>query len=308
MLALVSSLLLAAANVTPGTVDPYLVYASAQAYWLNQPYAPYLSYDVAVQVAQGSAIKLERYDTLLDATTPQETIAVNPISDYELQHPVVPHGMNVCIIVTCLSKPLAPIDFIGIPELSPTYSFGMAPFVRQLPPDEALSDQELVARVRAAFHDPYPSGRAPLPGPMPSTLPTIAHILAQAREAYSISYAGEADVTGHRCYHLILVPLRNPGRYRLRDLWIDETTDATWRLRIGLNFVDGPGTTVPWTVDFDNINGVQYVGRETAERPMRYEGQTYSQAMVSFENIQAPDSLEIPLGYGAANPVREPQL
>lgn len=292
--------LVAAAPSDASAIDPYAVYARAQQFWFDQPYAPYLTYDVAVSVQQDGRVKVERYASLFDATTRQGTIYVNGVSDYEQAHPVVPHGINVCILV-CVSKPLPPIDFLGVPLLTPTYTFGMAPFIPVAPPDATESAASLVQQVRRAFHDPYPRGRRPL-APAASALPTIAHALTTAVQPYVIAYAGANTVDGHDCYHLTLQPREQPHRYRLRDLWIDTQTGATWRLRIALNFVSGPGTTSAWTVDFSNVNGIQYIAREAAEQPLHFEGQGYSEAAVSFEEIEsvrALDSLDV-LSFGSA--------
>lgn len=265
--------------------DPYGLFASAEAYWFTQQYPQYLSYDVAVQVIQGNQVRVERYDSGWDGT--DGSIWADGVSDYEREHPVRPTGMNFCIIVTCLTKPLPPIDFIGVPVLTPTYTFGMAPFVPAQLPSGAEQARRLVAEIRREFHDPYPAGRERSQASQSSsTLPTIAHEVAVGG-IYVITLAGIESVDGHDCYHLVLRPRSDPGRYRLRDLWIDTKDSATWRLNLALNFVDGPGTRVPWTVDFDNVAGVQYIAQERADGPMTYQGQSYSQVIVSFENVRS---------------------
>jgi hypothetical protein len=288
---MIAALTLSLAVLPPEpTVDPYAVYERARAFWLTQTYAPYLTYRVAVTVTQGANTRVERYRSMFDATSSNSTIYADEVSDYELAHPVVPYGVNICILV-CITKPLPPIDFIGVPLLTPTYTFGLAPFIRVPPPDSAQSAARLVAEIRRKFHDPYPVGRIPLAAP-PRPPPTIAHVVTQAHQAYEISYAGSETVNGHTCYHLLLEPRADPHRYRLRELWVDVSTGATWRLAVALNFVRGPGTDAPWIVDFDNVDGVQYIDEETAERPLRYEGQTYSHTVVSFEDIQPVDALD----------------
>jgi hypothetical protein len=36
-------------------------------------------------------------------------------------------------------------------------------------------------------------------------------------------------------------------------------------LRDVLNFVDGPGTSIPWTIDFADIGGARYIASEAAD-------------------------------------------
>jgi hypothetical protein len=264
--------------------DPYAIFGGAEAFWYAQSYPTYLNYDVAVSVTQNGQQRIERYKSAYDATNGR--IAVDGVSDYEREHPVRPTGVNVCIIVYCVTKPLPPIDFIGVPILTPTYTFGMAPFIPAQPPSSAEQARRLVEEIRREFHDPYPAGRKPFEAQSGSTLPTIAHEVA-AGNIYAITLAGIESVGGHDCYHLVLRPRLDPGKYRLRDLWVDTKTGATWRLNLALNFVDGPGTTVPWTVDFDSVGGVQYISEERAAGTVRNLGQTYSQVIVSFENVQS---------------------
>ncbi len=284
MVALTALLVAALGSAHPSAVpSPYAIYERAEAFWYGQDYPGYLDYDVAVQVRQGDSVRVERYRSSFDATS--GAIWVDSVSDYERTHPVVVHGMNFCILALCLSKPVPPIDFIGVPILTPTYTFGMAPFIPVAPPDSAQAQRALVNQIRREFHDPYPPGRKPLQVAK-NGLPTIARASVTAG-AYDISLVGFENVQGHECYHLSLRARRDPGRYRLRDLWIDVRSGATWKLREALNFIDGPGTTVPWTVDFQNIGGVQYIAREAADAPIRYQGQTYSRTVVSFERVRA---------------------
>jgi hypothetical protein len=287
----IAALLATTANLAASTaIDPYSIYERAETFWLGQVYPAYLSYDVAVRVTQGDVTRVEHYASSFDAT--DGSIWVDAVSDYEREHPPVPHGINVSILGFNVTKPQPPIDFIGVPVLTPTYTFGMAPFVAAAPPGSAQAARALVAEIRREFHDPYPPGRKPLPGTPKAGLPTIGRASVTAG-AYDISLVGIEPVNGHDCYHLTLRPRRDPGRYRLRDLWVDVRNAATWRLREALNFVDGPGTTVPWTVDFDNLDGIQYIESESTDAPVRYDGETYSQAVVSFENVHAvamPDS------------------
>jgi hypothetical protein len=187
-----------------------------------------------------------------------------------------------------LGKPQPPTDFLGVPMISPTYAFGLAKFVPMQPPHKP-TDAELVAEIRKQFHDPNPRARV-MPTPTPSGLPEIADVTAYKRD-YVISLAGEDLVNGHTCYHLALQPVHNAGRYRLRDVWVDESTFATERLKESMNFVNGPGTDVPWTVDFADIGGAHYVSTEHADAPMSYRGLIYTSASVRFENIVAADGM-----------------
>ncbi len=74
---------------------------------------------------------------------------------------------------------------------------------------------------------------APAPSPPPNLaedpMQTIATVTAVDR-AYDIRFAGTVTVDARPCYHLVLRPLRDPGRFRLRELWIEEGTYQVVRL------------------------------------------------------------------------------
>lgn len=268
--------------------DPYAIFARARNYFQtqSQAYPEYLRYDVAVHVVEGGKDKVERYNSVYDATT--NDIWVDPVSDYEREHPPSGSGVNLGFLFWRVGKPQPPTDFLGVPMLSPTYSFGISKFA----PTKGAhrpTDAELVEAIRKQFHDPNPRAKV-LATPTPSGLLEIADVTVYKRE-YVISLAGEDSIEGHNCYHLKLQPVRDGGKYRLRDVWVDEATFATERLNESINFVNGPGTSVPWTVNFTDINGLHYVRDERADAPMEYRGLTYTSASIQFENIVATDGI-----------------
>jgi hypothetical protein len=263
------------------TPDPYQIFANARAYWLEQRYPSDLSYTIAVSVTEGGHERVERYRANYDAV--RDAVIVDPISDYERKHPVRVSGMDIGILFWRLGKPLPPIDFMGVPHLRPTYSFGMAPFV-PAPTPTPFNSAALVAQIRAEFHDPNPRD-TPSPEPSPrSGLREIASVVADNRD-YAIALLGEETIAGHLCYHLALTPTRDPGRYRIRQAWIDEKTFAPWQLIDALNFTDGPGTKVPWTIRFADDGGAHYIAEEEARAPIATGGEVYTRTEIRFENI-----------------------
>ncbi|MFZ0031207.1 MAG: hypothetical protein WAK84_04980 [Candidatus Cybelea sp.] len=273
--------------------DPYQIFARARAYWHQQSYPQLLEYTVSVSVLEGGLVKTERYWSAYDSASGQ--VAVDPISDYEKAHPTyAAHGVTVKIplLSSVLGKPQPPTDYLGVPLLAPNYTFGMA----EISPTNAAASpdpMQVVREVRADFHDPSPPGRDREPSTMPSAPPTIERETIY-RRIYRVTLDGIESTYGVPAYHLRLKALRDPGRYRLEQLWVDTRSFAPIQLVERLNFVDGPGTSVPWRVRFMKSEGALYVYDETALRPMRYEGLVYPQAAVSFENIHAVDQLSRP--------------
>jgi hypothetical protein len=279
--------ILAAALVAPSP-NPYDIFARAQAYWLGQKYPTALSYDVAVTVTEGGSTRTQRYASYFDAVA--NTIGVDPESDYERAHPVVPKGVDIGILFWRVNKPLAPPDWLGVPRLAPNYSFGMAPFV-PAPTPTPFNSGALVDEIRNEFHDPNP--RAATPTPQPSGLSEIATVVAHNRD-YAITLLGTDVVDGHDCFHLGLQPERSPGVFRIRQAWIDETSFATWKLVNASNFRAGPGTSVAWTIHFADIAGAHYISEEDAGAAMDFNSLLFSNVSFRFENVAT--ATESPLG------------
>ena len=264
--------------------DPYAIYARARSRWAAQVYPRYLSYVVQISGRTPDAAVTNAYDSFADTAT--NAIHVRATSAQEAANPYVPHGVSVKAKLKIsynrsahlfsppsvngddgdihLSKTVQVTrrehyDLLGIPLLSPAYSFGMAPSA--LPVD----------------------GSNPTPAP---DLKTIAVVTASKRE-YAIRYEGATEIDGAPCYHLALEPLRDPSSYRLRELWIDERTFATRRARVQGNFTAGVGPTLPWRIDFAVDRDVMYVSDERALAPVRFLGRTYEDVTVAFEDVEA---------------------
>ncbi|MDE2482309.1 MAG: hypothetical protein KGN02_08980 [bacterium] len=261
--------------------DPYSIYAQARSAWRENRYPPQIAYDVAVAVTEGGKERVERYRSAYDAR--RGVVRVDPVSDYELAHPVKPTGVNLALLFLRVGKPLPPVDFLGVPRLAPTYSFGMSGFV-PAPSPTPFDSAALVREIRADFHDPNPRERA-TPTPRASELPEIAFESASHHD-YTVTLLGSDEVAGHACYHLRLRPMRDPRHLRLRELWVDQASFATWKIVEALNFANGPGTTVPWTIRFADLGGAHYIAREDADAPIRAGGEIYERAEVRFEHVR----------------------
>ncbi len=284
----------------PTTLTPYQIFAHAKQYWEAQRYPERLQYTVAVSVVEGGKTRTERYRCGYDGGTGE--ILFDPVSDYEAAHPHVPKGIDFYIPILHLGKPEPPVDYLGVPDISPNYGFGIGT-TSLTPAASAPTAEELVREIRAEFHDPYPR---PTPTPIPT--PGLREIVAviSKTKAYDITLEGIDDTERGPAYHLRMRPLREPGKYRLRDLWVDTATFAPRKLIEGLNFVAGPGTIVPWSVSFDPIDGALYIDQETALAPMHYGGLIYTQASVTLADVHAVSRFDV--GLSSFQPCTNPLL
>jgi hypothetical protein len=273
-------------------IDPYQVFSQARNVWAAQRYPQYLTYTVTVRVNERGVEKSKHYHLAYDAKNAK--IYVNPVSDEERTEPPDPYGFTIHLLPkrqhqTLFDKrvgnPGEAVDYLGVPMISPTYSFGMSATAFE----EDRDPDALVQEIRKEFNDPTP----PLKAQELATsggLKTIAVVTGHKR-AYDARFDDIEQIDGHDCYHLTLRPLYPSPRLRLRELWIDTQNYETRQLVTAGNFT---GSAVPWTIDFTDSNGSMYIESETANAPVGVGDHRYQQASVTFDDVtaaQRPDAL-----------------
>jgi hypothetical protein len=305
-----------AATATP---NPDVLFTRARAALGRRAYPRAVTYDVAVETtAEGGEHKLNHYRTAFRANT--GTIAAHVISDEQAADTSKPQGINFAIAGITLNKPDS--DGLGIPRLAPTYTFGLVPYAPILPttglsatqalPVEGATPLTPSADANAAF--PFaigeggtlpiaPSGgftAAPAPGAAPSdaSLRQIGKV-STTFKIYDVSYVGEVKIGDVTTWHLRLKPRLNPGRYRVRDLYIDESNDETVRIRTEGNFTL-KNLGCYWDVDFAKIDGHWYIVRETADQPV--DG--FDSIVVTFSNYREITKADENLVFGVSGSVQ----
>ncbi len=296
VLHLLAGLLLPGTAGSAGTPDPYGIFAQARQVWAQQRYPDYLTYTVAVDVTENGVPKAKHYHLAFDSTNGK--IGVNPISDEEQAAPPDPNGVTIHLIPKRNFQPLMDkrvgnpgeaVDFLGVPIVSPTYSFGMTLASSQ--GDEPSGDP-LVDQIRKEFNDPVPASKAEQSVTSGSDK-TIASVTAFSRR-YTIEFAGIETLNGVQCYHLKLTPNYDPQKLRLRELWVETHTYDTVQLVSAGNFA---ASKVPWLITFDDVNGAQYISSETALAPVGVGDHRYERASISFEQIAQAERPSRPLSF-----------
>ncbi len=259
--------------------DPYAIFAAARTRWEAARYPAQVAYTIAVTVSHDGTISAAHYHSYYDSV--ENRVDVNAVSDEEIANPYTPHGISVFFqpfgARIPLSSPERTFDYLGVPVLAPNYSFGIAGSVSHSP---NANDQELVAEIRREFCDPAPSRNAR----PDSGLKTIASVEI-VRRAYVIQLAGMAQIGGHADYDLRLRPVSEPGRYRLREVWVDAQTFATDKLVSEGNFTQGGMTGVTWTVTFRQISGAPYLASESTAQSFRLTRRAYDSALITFTDL-----------------------
>ncbi|HXP94440.1 MAG TPA: hypothetical protein VN905_13295 [Candidatus Binatia bacterium] len=241
----------------------------ARQVWDAQSYPTRIDYVVAVRVVQNGTAGTKHYAA--EFAPASTDLHVTAASNETLANPEPPHGITVRITreargqksLSIPVNPEGPADYLGVPLLFPTYSFGLA----------------------------HPRGLVVEPSPAPvadSAAPGVIGTVVARTRTYLVTCLGEEDYGQGRAFHLVLRPVRDPGRYRLRELWVDAARYSTLKAVVEGNFADGPGTRVNWMVTFHTVDGAQYIDTETAVGPLKLgPSQKFDEASISFESIQA---------------------
>jgi hypothetical protein len=254
-----------AASTSPPPPDPYALFSQTRAAMTAARYPERIDYTIGVSGFDGSVFRTNHYRA---SDRAQLGVDVAAISAEEAATWHVPQGVNVkfeavlygVAIVVPLGRTPASLDLLGVPILTPTYSFGL-----RYPP-------VTVATTHAAPGD--------------ASIPVIAVVSSRARN-YTISLAGIQTIDDTQTYDLRLTPLRDPKNNRLRELWVGIGDHLPRRATVAGNFTLAPLTDVPWTIDFTVVDGLPYVARELADASLFMpHRQVVRNAQIAFEDIR----------------------
>lgn len=272
---------------TPTFTDPYAIFNRVRAYWDTALYPSTASYGIVVTVARRGTVSTAHYHAFYD--TAANKVVLDAVSDEELAHPYVPKGISTQINLSLYGVPLKSIplsapqrtfDYLGVPLLTPDYSFGLATIA---PHATNRDSADLVRQIRAEFNDPAPPRKML---PTKSGLKTIAAVYVSQRH-YIITLAGITSINGHSDYDLRLKPVSNPSIYRLREVWANAQTFATDQLVTEGNFSADDLRAVRWIVKFDQIDGAPYIRSEVAQSGFVLDRRAYDSAEIAFTDISA---------------------
>lgn len=160
-----------------------------------------------------------------------------------------------------INKKMDDPDYLGgSPWLSPFYFFGLD----ALPPS------------------------APSPASSDSnTLRTIGRVRA-SNHLYEVSLVGQEDVDGRLCSQLLLRPLRDAGRNRIRGLWVDLQSGLPLKILSEGDFNNSSTAKARWTSEYHLVNGTPLLYRISTTDELRFpfpRKRSYDEAVVSFEEL-----------------------
>ncbi len=253
--------------------DPDQIFRAARRAWSFTNYARYATYTTVAKFRNGTTKVQRHYDTLED--TRRALVFARTFSHEEIADPSIPHGIDIRVgSINNQGGVKANAehndDRIGPLALAVSYDFGISLLPQKTTVVSSSRDIEF-----------------------PPSLPVIG-TTTTATQQYTVRLIDMLDAG--KTYHIGLTPARDPGRLRLREMWIAAGTYITQRILIAGNFSGDPYTNVPWLVEFVQVGGASYIRRETAEAPLDFDDVSLPNVVISFEDLQLLGALP---RYGA---------
>jgi hypothetical protein len=267
-------------------------------------YAHYSVYATVVSFRFGGQPVTSTWDTVEDMR--RRLVHSHALSREEAEHPHVPHGINFGLSGT-VSPPApaapgarstaapgptiehtmnaeAPADPIGELSFAVDQDFGLALDAQPITATDDMSDVASSA----------------------SVLPHIGSTGTIAR-TYEVTDLGDVADPGGAQHHLRLRPLRDPKRYRLRELWTDAKTSLPVRAVVAGIGNAAPLDAVNWRVEFTQLQGGTYVAREVALEPLETDSGELEDVTITFDELRPTNRLTgaESIGFGEVG-IRDP--
>ena len=278
-------------SAQPLLSDPQAIFANARVARTGSAYAHYAVYATVVRFRREDDSRAKRsWDTVEDLH--RRLVHAQALSRQDAANPHVPHGFNIGIDV----GPGGPVmgippkgrivtpehdgDPIGAVTFAVDQDFGLA---LNAPSIAATPDMSVVASSAVS-------------------LPHIGRTGTIAR-TYAVTDLGDVVENGGVRHHLGLRPLRDPRRYRLRELWIDGSTSLPTRAIVAGIGNRAPLDSVDWRVDFIQVQGGTYISRETALAPLDTDEGRLDDVSVTFEELRPTNRLTAEESLGLSGEV-----
>lgn len=254
--------------------DPDAIFRAARKAWGFTNYARYATYTIVAKFRNGTANVQRHYDAIED--TRRGIVFARTFSREEIANPSVPHGIDVRVGSVNYQGGVKtnedhPADPIGPLALAVSYDFGISPLPQKT--TVVSSGKEIQ---------------------FPPNLPIIGSTSTVTHD-YTVRLIEMLD--GGKTYHLGLNPTKDPGRLRLREMWVSAETFVTKRILVAGNFSDDPYTKIPWLIEFVQSGGASYISREIAEAPLDFDDNiSLPNVVITFEDLKLSSVLP---QYGA---------
>ncbi len=265
--------------------DANAIFANVRKAWGSGAYPRWAHYATVVEFHNNAGHLIRRiWDT--DEDLRHGVVFSRKFSREDDSNPNVPHGINIALPIIGNLNPAPVPDPIGHVAFAIDQDDGMAPSARRI--TLATSDQVFDTAA--------------------TKLQVIGHTSTVERDYDATLIETLGDERGPE-YHLALKPTHDPGRLRLRELYVD---GRTWAPEEAI--VDGIGSRAPlsnvqWRIEYRQVDGGTYIARETALRALDYGSRGMLKwTTISFRELQLGSQrpVETLFGLDDDNPQTEP--
>ncbi|HEX3549820.1 MAG TPA: hypothetical protein VHT53_05560 [Candidatus Elarobacter sp.] len=232
----------------------------------HSSYGHYATYATVLRFRHGDHAVTSSWETIEDVH--RRMVHSHALRREEAANPHVPHGINVGILGFVINKERNE-DPIGQLTLAVDQDFGLAIDATSITASRDMSEVSSAAIVLRRI------GRT-----------------GTVVRTYEVTDLGDVVEAGAALHHLGLRPLRDPKKFRLRELWSDAKTSAPVRAVVAGVGNRGPLDNVDWRVDFAQIDGGTYVARETALAPLQSSNGRLDDATITFEGVELTNQLK----------------
>jgi len=286
VIALALGIVLQTVPATPTGADA--LFAATRQARTQSGYAHYSVYATVVRFRFGDQPMTSTWDTIEDMR--RRLVRSHALSREEGEHPHVPHGINFGVSAEVSPPaPAAP----GAPNTGapgPTISHTVNP--------EPSTDPigELTFAVDQDFGLAFDAAPITATGDMSdvaSSATVLPHIGSTGTIArtYEVTDLGDVADPAGMLHHLRLRPLRDPRRYRLRELWTDAKTSLPVRAVVAGIGNTAPLDAVDWRVEFIQLEGGTYVAREVALAPLETDSGKLEDVTITFDELRPTNRL-----------------
>jgi hypothetical protein len=253
---LLAAALDASAPAAGATSHAEALFNAAREARTQSAYAHFTVYATVVRFRRSGRPVSSTWDTVEDMR--RRLVHAHSLSREENAHPHVPHGINFGLGGEVMNHepsddPIGPLTF-AIDQ-----DFGLALNAPHIESTPDMSEVSLSIK----------------------TLPRIGRTGTIAR-TYDVTDLGDVAENGITLHHLGLRPLRDPRRFRLRELWMDAKTSVPVRAIVAGVGNRTPLERVDWRVEFAQDQGGTYIAREVALAPLDVDGVRLEDLTITF--------------------------
>jgi hypothetical protein len=281
-----------APSASPPDPRAEALFAAARTARTQSAYAHYSVYATVVRFHRNGRPVSSTWDTTEDMR--RRLVHSHALSREEGAHPHVPHGINIGmgtgpsgILPPGVLPPKGQIvshepgdDPIGEVTFAVDQDFGLALNAPQIGATANMSEVSVTV----------------------TTLPQIGRTGTIAR-TYDVTDLGDVTENDVVLHHLGLRALRDPRRYRLRELWTDAKTSLPVRAVVAGIGNHGPLQSVSWRIEFTQLQGGTYITRETALEPLDTDGGRLDDVTITFAELRPTNRLTAEESLGLSGDV-----